>query len=376
MVRLALVGLGKMGLSHLSIVRAHPQVNLVGVCDPSKFMLELLGKNADLETFTDFKTMIERARPEAIIVATPSRFHGEIARVALERGIHVFCEKPFCLDWKESMELSELAERKALVNQVGYHYRFVAAFQEVKRLLEANAIGTVTHVLAEAYGPVVLRPSGSSWRTQKSEGGGCLYDYAAHPINLLNWYFGMPTRVGGTAINKIFSRDTDDEVYGTVFFEDGPSAQISVNWSDESYRKMSVKLSIWGTAGRIFADRQECKVYLRDDAHSAPGYSKGWNVRYTTDLTEAVWFYVRGEEYSLQVDYFVKAVASGSTGNVNSFAAAAQTDQLMSMMRDDAQGVLPVPLASPAIQQKKRALFRWLEEGGANGSDAKFAFWR
>ncbi len=127
MVRLALVGLGKMGLSHLSIVRAHPEVNLVGVCDPSKFMLELLGKNAGLETFTDLETMIEKARPEAIVVATPSRFHGEIVRVALERGIHVFCEKPFCLDWKESTELAELAERKALVNQVGYHYRFVAA---------------------------------------------------------------------------------------------------------------------------------------------------------------------------------------------------------------------------------------------------------
>ena len=141
MVRLALVGLGKMGLSHLSIVRAHPEVDLVGVCDTSKFMLELLGKNAGLETFNDLETMIERARPEAIIVATPSRFHGEIVRVALERGVHVFCEKPFCLDWKESTDLAELAERKALVNQVGYHYRFVAAFQEVKRLLEANAIG-------------------------------------------------------------------------------------------------------------------------------------------------------------------------------------------------------------------------------------------
>ena len=124
--------------------------------------------------------------------------------------------------------------------------------------------------LPKLMGRLSYAPAGSSWRTQKAEGGGCLYDYAAHPINLLNWYFGMPARVGGTVIKKIFSRDTDDEVYGTVFFEDGPSAQISVNWSDESYRKMSVKLSIWGTAGRIFADRQECKVYLRDG--TAVGY--------------------------------------------------------------------------------------------------------
>jgi hypothetical protein len=50
-------------------------------------------------------------------------------------------------------------------------------------------------------------------------------------------------------------------------------------------------------AGRIIADRQECKVYLRDGTESVTGYSKGWNIRHTADLTEAVWFYVRGEEY-------------------------------------------------------------------------------
>jgi predicted dehydrogenase len=182
--------------------------------------------------------------------------------------------------------------------------------------------------------------------------------------------------VGGTVIKKIFSKDTDDEVYGTVFFEDGPSAQISVNWSDESYRKMSVKLSITGTAGRIIADRQECKVYLRDGTESVTGYSKGWNVRHTTDLTEAVWFYVRGEEYSSQIDYFVKCIESGANRNVNSFAAAAQTDQLMSMMRDDAQSIVSAPLASPVIQQRKRLLFGRLEEGRAVTHDAKFAFWR
>jgi hypothetical protein len=139
---------------------------------------------------------------------------------------------------------------------------------------------------------------------------------------------------------------------------------------------MSVKLSIWGTAGRIFADRQECRVYLRDDTQPDTGYSKGWNVRYTTDLTKTVWFYVRGEEYSSQIDYFVNAIASGSTENINSFAAAAQTDQLMSMMRDDAQAAESVAVASLSAQEKKRLLFRRPEEGGNDRHDAKFAFWR
>ena len=94
-----------------------------------------------------------------------------MTETALERGIHIFCEKPFSLDWKVSARLAALAEQKGLVNQAGYHYRFVGAFREVKRLLDLGAIGKVHHVLAEAYGPVVLRPKGMSWRTLKEEGG-------------------------------------------------------------------------------------------------------------------------------------------------------------------------------------------------------------
>ena len=83
-----------------------------------------------------------------------------MVRQALERGIHVFCEKPLFTDPAESAALTELAAERHLVTQVGYHNRFVASFREVHRLLELAAIGTVHTALAEAYGPVVLKPPG------------------------------------------------------------------------------------------------------------------------------------------------------------------------------------------------------------------------
>ena len=164
-----------------------------------------------------------------------------------------------------------MAAEKGLVEQVGYHYRYVGAFQEMKRLVDAGAIGEVTHVLAEAYGPVVLKPKGATWRTQRAEGGGCLYDYAAHPINLINWCFGLPAQVTGTILGSIFSADTDDEVYATFGFAGGMSAHLSVNWSDESYRKMSTKITLTGTKGRITADRQELQAFLRE---TSPGSAR------------------------------------------------------------------------------------------------------
>jgi predicted dehydrogenase len=337
MIKIAVVGLGKMGLSHLAIVKAHPDVELAAVCDSSGYVLGVLKKYTGVATYSDYNAMLRELDLDAVLIATPSRMHAGMVRAALERGLHVFCEKPFTLSVADGEELTALARERGLVTQVGYHNRFVGAFAEVKRLLDAGAIGTVTHASGEAYGPVVLRPKGGTWRSRKEEGGGALYDYAAHPLNLLNWYLGAPVGVGGTVLNPIFSREIDDEVHSTLFYDDGVSARISVNWSDESYRKMTTRITIWGTAGRIYADRQEVQVYLRDTATVPAGYEPGWNVRYTTELTDPVAFYLRGEEYSAQIDHFVERVRDARVDGINGFASAADTDRVIAMMIADAE---------------------------------------
>lgn len=358
-VKLAVIGLGKMGLSHYAMVNAHPAVDTVA-CDGSGFMVDVLSRNTDAPVYKDMDKMMQAEAPQAVVIATPSRLHAPMVRQALEAGAHVFCEKPFCLDWQDSEALTRLAVETGRVAQVGYHYRYVGAFQEMKRLIKAGAIGRITHVLAEAYGPVVLRPKRATWRTDKAEGGGCLYDYAAHPLNLLNWFFGAPDQVIGSHLGQVFSEGTDDEVFSTLRWNDGPTAQLSVNWSDESHRKMSTKISLIGTNGRLYADRQECQAYLRSPVDGLDGYGPGWTVKYTTELTEDRWFYLRGEEYSAQIDEFVGAITSGEGGaRENSFASATETDRTLAMIIENAETGAPVGEARAAapVTAKKRRWF-------------------
>ena len=349
MIKIAVVGLGKMGLSHLAIANAHPDVVVAGVCDSSGYVLGILNKYAGVRTYSDYETMLRELELDAIVIATPSRTHAHMVRVALNHGLHVFCEKPFTLTVNEGEELTTLARERGAVTQVGYHNRFVGTFAEVKRLLDAGTIGHVTHAAGEAYGPVVLRQKGSTWRSRKEEGGGALYDYAAHPLNLLNWYLGEPVGVGGTVLNSIFSQEIDDEVHSTLFYDARRSARISVNWSDESYRKMTTRITVWGTAGRIFADRQEVQVYLRDTATVPEGYEPGWNVRYTTELTEPIGFYLRGEEYSAQIDHFVERVRNGRVEGINTFGSATATDRVIAMMIADARVGASAPARTDVV---------------------------
>ncbi|MDX5501417.1 MAG: Gfo/Idh/MocA family oxidoreductase [Rhodobacterales bacterium] len=366
-IRVGVVGLGKMGLSHFALVNAHPETETIA-CDATGMLVDMLSRNIPAKLHRDYDRMLAEEQLDAVLISTPSRLHGGMVRAALDRGIHVFCEKPFCLDWRESEALADLAESKGLVGQVGYHYRHVGAFREMKRIVDAGALGRITHVLAEAYGPVVLRAKRQTWRSRKSEGGGCLYDYAAHPLNLLNWLFGTPQRVAGSVLDSVFSDEIDDEVFSTLSFPGGPTAQLSVNWSDESHRKMSTKLSLIGTNGRINVDRQECQVYLRAPVAALPDYGKGWTVRYTTDLTEDPWFYLRGEEYSHQIDSFVRAV-QGGTGRAaeNDFRSAAVTDRTIAMILADAAGeAAPDPARAgapqPAAPTARRGL-GWFTRG-------------
>jgi scyllo-inositol 2-dehydrogenase (NADP+) len=336
MLKAAIIGLGKMGLSHQSMVNAHPRMQLVAICDTSTYVLDMLAKYTGVRTYSDYKKMLADEQLDCVFVATPSRYHEEVVVAALARNLHVFCEKPFALDPAVGYRLADLAELKGRVNQVGYHYRFIAAFNEAKRLLDQKVIGELHHIRAEAYGPVVLRPKGSTWRSQKSEGGGCLFDYSCHAIDLLNYLVGRPTTVSGTVINKVFSSDVDDEIYSTFQFGNGFFGQLATNWSDESHRKMSVKVSIWGSNGRINVDRQELQIYVRNPVKNSEGLSEGWNVRYTTDLTHPVWFYVRGEEYSAQIDHFVQCIETETTP-ISNFRTASDSSLVASQMRLDAE---------------------------------------
>ena len=109
MVRIGMVGLGKMGLSHLAIVGAHPEINLVAACDTVGYLTDVLNKHAGLKCYADYDRMLAEEQLDALVISTPSKLHAAIVDKALQRGLHVFCEKPFVLDVADGERLVETA---------------------------------------------------------------------------------------------------------------------------------------------------------------------------------------------------------------------------------------------------------------------------
>jgi len=329
MVKVALIGVGKMGLSHCAILSAHPEVEVVAICDSATYLTSALKKQMEVRTYKDFKRMFKECDLDAVVISTPNSTHFDIAYLALSKGVNVFLEKPLCLDPAQSVQLSDLAMKNNLVNQVGYHNRFIGTFQEMRRLASSGAIGELYHLEGTAYGQVVIRKkAGKTWRSKKTEGGGCMHDYACHVLDLMNFIFQSPSAVKSSQLQSIFSNDIEDAVYATFEYRSGATGYLEANWSDQSYRKMSTTITAYGTGGKIIANRQEIKVYL------APGktfesYNEGWTIKYITELQKPVNFYLRGEEYSAQLDHFVDSILGKPIEVESTFATAAKTDELL-----------------------------------------------
>jgi predicted dehydrogenase len=337
-LRAGFIGFGRMGITHFSILNTNPLVEVVSIADTSNNMRNILQKYLNVKTYADYRQMISESQLDFIIISTPTDSHAEVIWHALDHGLHVFTEKPLAMTPEESEDIVAQLEGKNIVNQVGYVNRFNEVFMEVKSLLEKNIIGELKSFTSEMFGATVLKGSSSSWRSKHKTGGGCMYEFASHCIDLVVFFLGAPEKVAGSVLKSIYSTGVEDMVTSTFIYNKDVSGTITVNWSDESYRKPTNIVTFFGTKGRIVADKHAYKIYLKED-NPENGYHKGWNNRYITDFAKSVRVYLRGNEFTRQLDSFVDAIANGEYDTLSGFKDAYQTDLLMDKIRMDAQSI-------------------------------------
>ena len=362
MLKAGFIGFGRMGITHFSILNTHPSVEILAVCDQSSTMLNILKKYVNVAVYSDYQQMINNTEFDFVVISTPSDSHSEIINFSIEKNLHIFTEKPFAMTSAEGRKSLDYLEARPLVNQVGYVNRFNEVFMEVKKLLETGVIGEVINFSSEMYGATVLKDSGSSWRAKKKTGGGCMYEFASHCIDLVVYLLGQPNKVVGSIMQSIYSSDVEDLVSSTFIYENGCTGTIMVNWSDETFRKPTNIVTIFGTSGKIIADKHAYKIYLKE-ADQANGFHQGWNTRYITDFVKSVRFYVRGNEFSRQLDYFVDCIEQKRTDNIASFAEALKTDVVMEEITRDAARSLVMddggPQISPILPKNAKQLSIW-----------------
>jgi predicted dehydrogenase len=145
MVKTGIIGLGRMGRYHLNLNDEMAESDLQMLCDPDSGVRDMVAKNYNYNTTSDFTEMLDKV--EAVTIAAPTRFHFDIAKRCLEEGKHVLVEKPITTNIEQATELFNIAERKNLVLHIGHVERFNGAVQELDNitddphLIESRRVG-------------------------------------------------------------------------------------------------------------------------------------------------------------------------------------------------------------------------------------------
>lgn len=324
MKKIGFIGVGKMGLSHLAIANSLPNLEVRAMADTSTMLLKTLNKGLRVATYIDYKEMVELEELDAVVISLPNSLHFEAVKACLLKGLNVFIEKPFTLDYKQSLELQSLAEEKNLYIQVGYVNRFCDTFSYVREIINSQSLGQVTNYSSIMTGPVITENHESGWRNDYSKGGGCLNDYGPHCIDLICFLFGTEFEVTQASLQSKFSTKVDD-IVDAKFTHPDFSGEIYINWSDNTVRKASNKVRIDFERGSIEVSKQEMSI---TSALDIPQFNikKGDNLKYITDFSTDVSFYLRGEEFSRQLEEFSHSLNS-KTSSICDLASACKVDK-------------------------------------------------
>lgn len=261
MYKVGIVGFGKMGMLHGAILNGTREARLVAICDKSWVMRWGFKRLYPLvKTFDDIDKMLSKMDLDIVVIATPTFNHMESALKCIEKGCHVFIEKPLATTSEQAKRIMNAAKRKGVQVQVGYCNRFCPSISRGKEMIKNGIIGKVTDANAYMYIADVFEAH-TGWRySKKTSGGGVLMDFGIHMLDQICWYFGEVDYVKATS-KRIYSKEVEDELKADIHYKNGITVQLDTSWSKEDYRKSYSKLEINGENGRLVVTDQTLTHY-------------------------------------------------------------------------------------------------------------------
>jgi len=282
--RIGFIGAGWWATAnHMPLLAARPDVELTAVCRLGAAELEQVrSRFGFLHAYEDYEAMLREVELDAVFVVSPHTLHHAHARAALERGLHVLCEKPLCTQAADARELVHLAERRGLHLLVPYGWHYKPFIQEAKRRLDSGAVGDIQYVLCHMASPIrsllrgetmpnvaggqagdlVFSPDPRTWADPDVAGGGYGHAQVSHSSGMLFWLSGLQPREVYARMAAPGARvDLYDAL--SVAFDGGAIGTVSGAGAVPPGNGFQVDLRIFGSEGMLLLDVERARLELR-----------------------------------------------------------------------------------------------------------------
>ena len=302
MIKVGLVGCGYWGPNLVRNLRQAPDCQLKVLCDASENRLAHMRRlYPEVAATRQYDDLLQDAELDAIVIATPVRFHYTMAKAALEAGKHVFIEKPIARTGAEAQELVTLAQKQGLVLMVGHTFLFSPAVRRMKEIIDAGDIGQVQYISARRLNLGLFQKDiNVAW------------DLAPHDISILLYLLEeSPLSVSCQGASHV-SRGIEDVTMMYLNFRKNRCAFIHNSWLDP---KKVRQMTVIGSQRMIVYDDTEplekLKIY---DARVEvpPHYDTFAEFTYSYHYGDAYVPYIKQDEpLKLECANFIESIREG-----------------------------------------------------------------
>ncbi len=297
-LRVGIIGTGSISQAHYDGFKA-AGANVVAVCDVNPVQLAARATAWGVDrTYSDYGEMFAAGGIDAVSIAAPTAVHHPATMAAARAGVHVLVEKPIALDLSLADEMIAACAEAGVKLVVNHQLRSSAPARKARELIEAGAIGRVTHLRlrqAHDWGGQGVRPS---FATKASSGGGTLLDNGCHLADLARFFGGRVREVYARVATLAYEIEVEDTANVSLAFADGAIGTIETAWTATGWEE---GFWIYGTEGALESTNRFGPPWLRHYYRGTPGGT--WDV---TDL--ATYSFGGYKPHTAHVIAFVAAV--------------------------------------------------------------------
>ncbi|MBI1338039.1 MAG: gfo/Idh/MocA family oxidoreductase [Phycisphaera sp.] len=289
-VRLAIVGCGNMGSSHVeNITKNIETATIAAVCDtnPEKLQQAVEKSNGSAKPFSNHHDLLKSDACEAVIVATPHYGHTTIGIDAFKAGKHVLVEKPISVHKADCERLIAAHTDKKLVFAAMFNQRTDPHYKTLKKMLDAGELGELVRVswIITNWFRTQNYYDGGGWRaTWAGEGGGVLSNQCPHQLDLMQWLFGMPTKVMAfCGLGIRHNIEVEDQVTAYLEYANGATGTFITSTGEAPGTN---RLEVVGEMGKVVIERGKF-TFTRNEM-SAIEFLKTSDKAFASPKTEVV----------------------------------------------------------------------------------------
>ncbi|MDR2657631.1 MAG: Gfo/Idh/MocA family oxidoreductase [Oscillospiraceae bacterium] len=165
--------------------------------------------------------LLEKEDLDAIIICSPTNMHPDIMTRAAQSGKHIFTEKVLAFTLKDCDRVIDAVKKSGTIFTISYPHRCMPTHLALKKAIDEGVLGKLTLMrVRNAHNGALAEWLPGYWYDPETTGGGAMMDLGAHPMYLLRWYLGKPTRIQ-SMFNTLTKRSVDDNAVSTIEFENG-----------------------------------------------------------------------------------------------------------------------------------------------------------